>query len=149
MHMKFLWSLPSGLQRRHSEAVSGSEQLKRYGYIVLLFEGLLGIAHLLWPEFTWGQGRDSYFNFSNNLTLASWLVSVQLLGIAILALIAFHRDQRTQTSDSGSGWPWLVGTLTALMLSICRDDAHSPASGGYWAGHRPTSTNNSSYSHWA
>ena len=51
--------------------------LRRAGALLLVFELALGAAHLLWPQYRWGQGRDSYFNFSNSLTLASWLASMQ------------------------------------------------------------------------
>lgn len=88
-------------------------------YILVTFEALLGIAHVLWPEYQWGQGRHSYFHFGNSLTLASWLASMQLAGIAILALTVFHRERRQQNIESSqSTWVWLAGALLALFLSF-------------------------------
>ena len=54
---------------------------------------LLAVAHLFWPEYEWGQGRSSYFNLGNSLTLASWLLSMQLVLAAGLCLVGFHRER--------------------------------------------------------
>ena len=105
----------------------GSEFLRRGGFYLLVFEALLGAAHLLWPEYRWGQGRQSYFNFDNSLTLASWLISMQLLGVAILALIGFYRDRWAQATarpdrspdhSSQTAWVWIAGAVVALALSF-------------------------------
>ncbi len=88
-------------------------------YILILIELLLGVAHLLWPEYRWGQGRASYFNFNNRLTIASWLASMQLVGVAILALIRFHREQlKIRPFTSRPTWIWLGGAIMALGLSV-------------------------------
>ena len=98
--------------------VRGAALLKRCGYVVLVVECLLGVAHLLSPEYRWGQGRQSYFDLDNSLTLASWMASVQLFGIAILALMSFHRDRQQRHAAVGrTDWAWLVGALSVLILS--------------------------------
>ena len=80
-------------------------------------ELLVGVAHLLWPDMQWGQGRDSYFNLDHRLTLGSWLVTAQLVGAALLALAAAHRE-----SARGAQWPgalpWVASALAALGLSF-------------------------------
>ncbi len=88
-------------------------------YSLFAFEMLLGIAHLLWPEYRWGQGRASYFNFDNSLTLASWLAAMQLVGIAALALAGFHRERQPGKDNAAprSGWFWLIAATTALVFS--------------------------------
>jgi len=92
----------------------------KYGcYILFAFEMLLGIAHLLWPDYRWGQGRASYFNFDNSLTLASWFAAMQLVGVAILALAGFHRERQPGKNSAAprAGWIWLLAALTALLFS--------------------------------
>lgn len=99
--------------------MSGSDLLKRAGVTLLVFEGLLGVAHLLWPEFRWGQGRSSYFNFDNSLTLASWLASMQLFGVTILALAGFHQCRGKRAGAGASGaWVWFTAALLAALLSF-------------------------------
>ncbi|MFQ5856315.1 MAG: MBL fold metallo-hydrolase [Anaerolineae bacterium] len=105
------------LIKKHNS--TGTEFFKRCCYGLLILEVLLGIAHLLWPEYRWGQGRYSYFNFDNSLTLASWLAGMQLAGVAILALIGFHRARHQRDSQiSQTAWPWLLVVLAALVLSV-------------------------------
>lgn len=107
------------MQQHNKNQLCGVELFKRSCFILFVFEGFLGIAHVLWPEYQWGQGRHSYFNFGNSLTLASWLLSMQFIGIAILAMIAFHRERRLQNVEpSPSTWIWLAGALLALLLSF-------------------------------
>ena len=92
------------------------------GYLLLIVDCLLAAAHLVWPEYRWGQGRRSYFNFDNSLTLASWLVSVQLAAVAILAFVTFHRERvfskKEEDSHSAPSWGWLGGGLVALVISF-------------------------------
>ena len=90
---------------------------KRVCFFLLISELLLGVAHLLWPEYRWGQGRRSYFNFNNSLTFASWLASMQLLMVAVLAAVAFHRDTREARVYRGR-WMWWLGALAALGMSL-------------------------------
>ena len=90
--------------------------LERTCYVILVLELLLGVAHLVWPEYRWGQGRSSYFNFDNSLTLASWLATLQLFGVSVLAVIAFRREKRA--APTRTRWVWLAGALTAIVLSI-------------------------------
>ncbi|MCP4400567.1 MAG: hypothetical protein GY801_25110, partial [bacterium] len=99
---------------------SGARFFRYCGYSIFAFEILLGVAHLLWPEFRWGQGRLSYFNFANSLTLASWLASMQLAGVSLCSLIAFQRERHfdTRQTASWSSWLWLVGFVLALGLSF-------------------------------
>lgn len=93
--------------------------LRRGCYALLAVEALLGVAHLLWPEYRWGQGRRSYFNLGNSLTLASWLISVQLAVIAVLGLVAFLRERwGRQTTGLRASWAWLAGALGGLTLSF-------------------------------
>ena len=92
--------------------------LRRACALLLLFELALGAAHLLWPQYRWGQGRDSYFNFSHSLTLASWLASMQFVAVAVLSLAAFHRERRRRGESPAEAWPWLAGAALALLCSI-------------------------------
>jgi glyoxylase-like metal-dependent hydrolase (beta-lactamase superfamily II)/predicted membrane-bound spermidine synthase len=97
------------------DAASPAAWIERACRGVLGFELLLGVAHLLWPEYRWGQGRASYFHFANSLTLASWLASMQLAGVAGFAGLAFQRELPTRGWRS---WPWLAGALVAVVLSV-------------------------------
>ena len=107
------------MRQLNKNRLYGTGLFKRSCFIILVFEGLLGIAHVLWPEYQWGQGRRSYFHFGNSLTLASWFLSIQLIGAAILALIVFHSERRQQNiKSSPSTWIWLAGALLALLLSF-------------------------------
>jgi hypothetical protein len=94
-------------------ALTPYRTLERGGWFLLAFEVLLGGAHLLWPEYEWGQSRRSYFHFDNSLTLASWLATVQLVGVALLCFVAAHRDR-----GSPSAWIWRGGGLLAISLSL-------------------------------
>ena len=92
--------------------------LTRYCTLILIFELLLGAAHFLWPEYEWGQDRRSYFNFDNSLTLASWIATMQLAAVAILALLTFRRDRKSGDGLlSQTSWLWLLGAMVALLLS--------------------------------
>lgn len=85
---------------------------------MLVIEGLLGIAHLLWPEIRWGQGRESIFNLENDLTLASWLASMQLIAISIASLIGFHQDRWADFRPRTHSGVWLAGALVTTALSV-------------------------------
>ncbi|MFQ5739816.1 MAG: MBL fold metallo-hydrolase [Acidobacteriota bacterium] len=85
--------------------------------LLFLLELLLGVAHIFLPEYQWGQGRSSYFNFQNNLTLASWLATVQLLLGAVLALALFQEERRRRKGSLHTSWVWLAGAMAALILS--------------------------------
>ncbi len=99
-------------------SVSGEQSttswLRRGCSILIGIELLLGIAHLLWPEFRWGQGRRSYFNFDNSLTLASWLACTQLFGVALFALLALRRERAARAPGA---WVWALVAAAALTLS--------------------------------
>ncbi len=99
---------------------SGAQFLKYCGYSVFFFEILLGLAHFLWPDVRWGQGRSSYFHFANRLTLASWLASMQLAGVALCSLFVFHKERALKKNGSSLSlsWLWLVGSLFAFGLSF-------------------------------
>ena len=88
---------------------------KRSCYFLLIVEILLGVAHLLWPEYRWGQGRRSYFNFDNSLTFASWLASMQFVIIAILSFFGFHKSKRKSISSSVF---WMFIAFGALIFSL-------------------------------
>lgn len=94
--------------------------LRRSGYALFLVNLLLGVAHLLFPEYSWGQGRSSYFILGNSLTSASWLITMQLLTVAMLCLVGFHRaGGGLSRDDSATRWPWLGGAAAAIVLSVC------------------------------
>lgn len=95
-----------------------TRSLLRWGCLLLGLELLLGVAHLLWPEYRWGQGRRSYFNLDNSLTLASWLASMQLAGVAVLSLAAFHRERWRLRAGPAVGSVWILCALLALGLSF-------------------------------
>ncbi|MCA9720319.1 MAG: hypothetical protein KC468_36995, partial [Myxococcales bacterium] len=84
--------------------------------MLFVLEALLGLAHLRWPELEWGQGRDSYFNLGNRLTLASWLAAMQLVAVAGLCMFMFHRAA-PQRADAPRG-VWRLGAIAALLLSL-------------------------------
>jgi glyoxylase-like metal-dependent hydrolase (beta-lactamase superfamily II)/predicted membrane-bound spermidine synthase len=86
-------------------------------FILFVLDVALGIAHLLWPEYRWGQGRASYFNFDNTQTLASWLATMQLVAVAVLALAAFHQERQVAPEVRRARWPWTATALLALLLS--------------------------------
>ena len=88
-----------------------SNWLRQGCSILIGIELLLGIAHLLWPEFRWGQGRRSYFNFDNSLTLASWLACTQLLGVSLFALLALRRERAVRAPVA---WVWALVAAAAL-----------------------------------
>ena len=92
--------------------------LRRACALLLLFELALGAAHLLWPQYRWGQGRDSYFNFSHSLTLASWLASMQFVAVAVLASPPSIGRGGGAASRRPRTWPWLAGAALALLCSI-------------------------------
>lgn len=92
--------------------------IKQCGYWLFVLEVLLGVAHLIWPDYTWGQGRKSYFNFGGSLTLASWLASVQLMAVAIFSFCAFHSRSRNEQEKHFVRWIWIIGGLITLVLSI-------------------------------
>lgn len=93
--------------------------LRRCCYFLLVLDVCLGIAHLLWPEFAWGQDRDSYFNFHNSLTLASWLAGMQFVCISVFAIVAFFRDRESACPGITAGvWIWLAGATVSLAISF-------------------------------
>ena len=91
---------------------------KRTCLLLLFVEILLAIAHILWPEYRWGQGRRSYFHFDNSLTLASWLASIQLFTCALLSLVGLHRERPIKTQAIFSGIFWSFAALIGLLLSF-------------------------------
>ena len=92
--------------------------LRRVCTLLFVFELLLGAAHLLWPQYEWGQGRESYFNFNHSLTLASWLASMQFVAAAVFALAAFHRERRQSDGGRSGAWVWLAVAALAILGSI-------------------------------
>ena len=87
--------------------------LRRAAAALLLLDLALVVAHLLWPELEWGQGRSSYFHLGNRQTFASWLVAMELVAVAGLALVAFHRRVGGRRS-----WSWPPLAAGALGLSF-------------------------------
>ena len=87
--------------------------------IILLFiiDLLIGLAHLIFPYYTWGQGRNSYFNLGNSLTFASWFTSIQLFATAVLAIIALKREG-SLSSGKLNRILWFVGALITILLSF-------------------------------
>ncbi len=90
---------------------------RRIVYVLGALGLVLGAAHLAWPDYEWGQGRDSYFRLGNSLTLASWLVAMQLVAVSGLALLAYHRERdRRIPFRRATSWIWLaVASLSALL----------------------------------
>lgn len=87
----------------------------QYGsYFLLTVDLLLVILHLLFPEYLWGQSRSSYFRFHDQLTLPSWFLAVQWMGVALFSLGLFHREYKTRTR-----YAWLLMALLALAFSFC------------------------------
>ena len=87
---------------------------------LLLVAGvLLALAHVLFPEYEWGQGRKSFFYLSNRLSLASWLVSMQLVALAVFGVVAYYRERWSRPAGSRrTTWIWLAGVSVALGLSF-------------------------------
>ena len=110
-------------QLNHKAVIPGSNDgghpttswLERACWILIGVELLLAIAHLMWPEFRWGQGRRSYFNFDNSLTLASWLACTQLFGVTVLALLALWREHAARLAGA---WVWALAAAAALAFSV-------------------------------
>ncbi len=84
---------------------------------LFVFDLVLGLAHCLWPQYHWGQGRASYFNLAHSLTLASWFLSVQLASISILSWIFVMRSHLIRQSLSRKGLLLSLGMIT-LIFSI-------------------------------
>ncbi|MFM1549028.1 MAG: MBL fold metallo-hydrolase [Lentisphaeria bacterium] len=85
---------------------------------LVVIDCLLVVAHLLWPEYQWGQGRESYFNLGNRLTLASWYTAAKLTALAILALVAFFRECHCSNDRQQRPWMWFGIAGWALLWSF-------------------------------
>jgi hypothetical protein len=84
-----------------------------------LFEIILGLAHIIWPEYDWGDERVSYFHFGNSRTLASWVSSMKFIFIGILFILAFIKDkERLQKNRIDLRYIWLVGAFIFSLLSF-------------------------------
>ncbi len=77
---------------------------------LVTIEVLLCIAHLMWPEYQWGQGRKSYFNFNNRLTPATWLVTAQLIATSLFFLAVSHKETLRKPF-------WVMAAIVALAMS--------------------------------
>jgi glyoxylase-like metal-dependent hydrolase (beta-lactamase superfamily II) len=86
-------------------------------YFLITIDLLLGLAHLLIPEYIWGQGRSSYFNLENRLTLASWFVSIQVFGAAFLFFTAFQKRNKISVLEY-KNILWIVGSILLAILSF-------------------------------
>ena len=88
------------------------EILRRAVSLLFCLDLLLAVAHLLWPDYRWGQGRGSYFDLGAGTTLASWLVSMQLATVGIFLLAEARRVWRAPGPRRGSAG-WLVAAAAA------------------------------------
>ncbi|RMH58735.1 MAG: MBL fold metallo-hydrolase [Candidatus Hydrogenedentota bacterium] len=70
--------------------------------IVRMTPFLLGGMHLLFPEYRWGQGRHSYFNFGRQLSLGSWVISALFAAAGLLFLAARNRAGNDACSPGDS-----------------------------------------------
>jgi len=73
---------------------------------------VLAILHLIFPEYYWGQGRGSYFNFENQLTLANWFSSMQFFIAALVALLCLLN------SPKGEKTIWALTSLLLIFISV-------------------------------
>ncbi|MDP7398972.1 MAG: hypothetical protein QF541_19040, partial [Lentisphaeria bacterium] len=93
---------------------------------LVVIDCLLVVAHLLWPQYEWGQGRESYFNLGNRLTLASWYTAAKLTAVAILALVAFFRESHCQNDRRQRPWMWFgIGGLALLWSFVEISQIHN------------------------
>ena len=123
-------------QLNHEAVSAGSDSgeqaatswFERACWILIGIELFLGVLHLMWPEFRWGQGRRSYFNFDNSLTLASWLSCTQLFGVSMLALLALWRERAAR---SPGAWVWGLVAAAALALSVAEMTRFHQRLGGW------------------
>ena len=95
--------------------LSAAAWLERRAALLIGFDLLLGLAHVLWPDYRWGQGHDSYFRLDLDLTLPSWWASMQLVGIGIFAALASRRERAVQRPGAGFWW---AGAMLAIAWSI-------------------------------
>lgn len=103
----------------HTPRQSGAAAFRRWCIWLLVTDMALAAAHLRWPEYRWGQGRPSYFNFANPLTAASWLTGVQLAAVGLVALLAFARDRRSADDPLVRTAPvWVLGAAVVLFQSF-------------------------------
>ncbi len=86
--------------------------------LVILLCGIVCVLHFLVPEYTWGQGRSSFFNLSNRLTLVSWMTSMALLLCGLLAVVLFLKQARHHAGSAASGPQWLLAAGVAFSLSF-------------------------------
>lgn len=86
---------------------------------LFIFDILLGLAHILWPDYEWGDERSSYFYFGNSRTLASWFSAMKLLLIGLFLFFA-HRKGKIENRNNQSGFRyiWISGGIISIMLSI-------------------------------
>ncbi|MBF0622805.1 MAG: MBL fold metallo-hydrolase [Magnetococcales bacterium] len=84
----------------------------------LLFVGMaLSLAHLLVPDYQWGQGRSSIFSMNHSLSLASWLAAMQFFLSGLFALIGMIRARWLGHSEKAF-WGWFVVVLIGFGLSF-------------------------------
>jgi len=90
---------------------------KRIIYSIVAIDLFLGFVHLLFPEYSWGQGRKSYFNLGNQLTFASWFAGIQIFSAAFLFFIASKKSRWNSPSRMKRGL-WILGSLLLILLSF-------------------------------
>lgn len=84
-----------------------------------IFDIVLGLTHILWPNLEWGDDRSSYFYFGNQMTLASWYSSMKLL---LIGLLLFFIDWKVKAENLktkyGHRYTWIFGGVISVVLSI-------------------------------
>ena len=93
--------------------------LRAASFALFGFDILLGLAHMLWPEYSWGQGRESYFDLNNSLTLAAWLVSMQLGLAALLAVVCYLLERRlVRPKPPSFAGIWIPISVSLFIISF-------------------------------
>ncbi|MEK8023040.1 MAG: hypothetical protein AAB229_04450 [Candidatus Hydrogenedentota bacterium] len=101
------------------EETYGQRCVRIYTIGLLVLALHLGVAHLLFPRYTWGQGRDSWFNFDNSLTFASWLIAILLVVAAIIARWLHVKSCSPGEAGGAENRILPVCSVLLLLLSIC------------------------------
>ncbi len=84
--------------------------------LLLIFDVILCLLHQLFPHYQWGQGRSSYFTLSSAMTLSSWFISMQLIGISIFSLLTLLK--RWDWGRRGTfQWVWFLLVSAALSVA--------------------------------
>ncbi|MBL4889915.1 MAG: hypothetical protein JKX97_07855, partial [Candidatus Lindowbacteria bacterium] len=81
-----------------------------YTRIIFFIALQLVLCHFFLPDYTWGQGRGSYFILTNRLSLGSWFTSILLLITSGFCLTLYLKNTQNKI--------WISGAVLLLLLSF-------------------------------